>query len=233
MKQVIIIEPSTTFAKFVSRVMVRMGYETHHAANLESAFKIIARVQPDLVMTEVNVPHCSDAEICETLRRDPRLATIPIIVLSTDGSAARLEQAKKAGCTEYLTKPLTVRDIHQLMQRNIPYVRKRKMLRIDVGVDAVIRSNCQAIETRTKTLGEGGMLVHSDHHALQPGSRLNISLRLAPGEDPIEIPGEVIYIVNPASPRDLPGVGIKFADIDNGSAEHLRHYIELALSRDS
>lgn len=233
MKQVILIEPSTTFAKFVSRVLLRMGYEVHHAASLESAFNIIARVQPDLVMTEINVPHCSGAEICETLRRDHRLATIPIIVLSTDGSAARLEQAKKAGCTEYLTKPLTVSNIHQLMQRNIPYVRKRKMLRIDIGVDAVIRSKNQAIETRTKTLGEGGMLVHSDHHALQQGSRLNISLRLSPGEDPVEVPGEVIYIVNPASPRALPGVGIRFTDIDNGSAENIRHYIELAFSKES
>lgn len=230
MKKIVMIDPSETFAKFVSRVLVRMGYEVHRAGDMESGLAVIAEVQPNLVLAELNVPHCKGVEVCEKLHRDPRSATIPVVIVTTDGNAASIAQAKQNGCVDYLTKPLTVRDIHLMLQRNLPFVVKRQMLRLDIGVDAIIRSKDQQIEARTKTLGEGGMLVQSDHQAFQKGSQVKISFNLPPSLGTVELTGEVIYILDPAAPHSLPGVGIRFNDIGQDNEEKLRLFIEQSVS---
>jgi CheY-like chemotaxis protein/Tfp pilus assembly protein PilZ len=230
MKKIVMIDPSETFIKFVSRTLTRMGYEVFHAFDLESGFSVIAGTKPSLVLTEINLRNCKGTELCEKLRSDPRTSSIPIVIVTTDGSEQSLEQAKKAGCSDYLTKPLTVRDIHLMLQRNLPFTVKRQKLRLDIGVDAILLAEEQKINVRTKTLGERGMLVQSNHHSLHNGSQVDISLHLPESHSPIELTGEVIYILNPADHCSPHGVGIKFSDIRKEASELLRNFIERAAS---
>lgn len=232
MKKIVMIDPSETFIKFVSRTLTRMGYEVFHAFDLQSGFSVIAEIKPSLVLAEINVPNSKGVELCEKLCGDPRMSTIPVVIVTTDGKEQSQEQAKKAGCSDYLTKPLTVRDIHLLLQRNLPFTVKRQMLRLDIAVDTIIRTADQTFETRTKTLGEGGLLVQIDHPAVHTGSQVDISLRLSPSTPSIKLTGEVIYVLDPAasSPR---GVGIRFSDIRKETSELLRNFIERAASGDS
>ncbi len=232
MKKIVMIDPSETFIKFVSRTLTRMGYEVFHAFDLESGFSVITETKPNLVLAEINVPNHKGVELCEKLCGDPRTSAIPVIIVTTDGNEQSLEQAKKAGCSDYLTKPLTVRDIHLMLQRNLPFTVKRQMLRLDIAVDTIIRTTDQTFETKTKTLGEGGLLVQIDHPAVHTGSQVDISLRLSPSIPSLKLTGEVIYILAPAasSPR---GVGIRFSDIRKETSELLRNFIERAASGES
>jgi len=229
MKKIVMIDPSETFRKFVSRTLVRMGYEVFHAFDLESGFSVITETKPNLVLAEINIPNCKGAEFCEILCGDPRTSTIPIVIVTTDGNEQSLEQAKKAGCSDYLTKPLTVRDIHLMLQRNLPFVVKRQMLRLDLEVDTIIRTKDQTFETRTKTIGEGGLLVRIDHPDVHTGLPVDISLLLTPATT-LELTGEVIYLLDPTAPCSARGVGIKFSDISKESSELLRNFLEQAAS---
>jgi CheY-like chemotaxis protein len=230
MKKIVMIDPSETFIKFVSRTLTRMGYEVFHAFDLESGFSVITETKPNLVLAEINVPNHKGVELCEKLCGDPRTSAIPVVIVTTDGNEQSLEQAKKAGCSDYMTKPLTVRDIHLMLQRNLPFVVKRQMLRLDIAVDAIITIKDQAFETKTKTISEGGLLVQINHPALHPGSLVNISLRLSPSSPSLELKGEVIYILDPATPSSPSGVGIKFSDIRKEASELLRNFIEQTAS---
>jgi len=232
MKKIVMIDPAETFIKFVSRSLTRMGYEVYHACDLESGFAVIAETHPNLVLAEINVPNCKGAELCETLCGDPRTATIPLVIVTTDGNAQSMEQAKKAGCSDYLTKPLTVRDIHLMLQRNLPFAVKRQMLRLDIEVEATIRTKDQMFDTRTKTLGEGGLLVEINHPAVHPGSQVDISLRLSPSNPPLELTGEVLYILDRSATCSPHGVGIKFSNISKETTEILRDFMEQAASED-
>lgn len=228
MKRIVMIDPSETFCKFVSLAMTRMGYEVFHALDLESGLTIITETNPNLVTAEINVPNYKGAELCETLRRDPHSSSIPLVVITTDGDIRRMDEARKAGCSDYLTKPLTIREIHQMLQRNLPFAVKRQMLRLNIEVDAIIRTKDQRYETRTKTLGEGGMLVQIDHPALPAGSLVDISLQLSPATPPLEVTGEVIYILDHTSSNSPRGIGIKFSGIKEVTSELLQKFIEQA-----
>ena len=230
MKKIVMIDPSETFIKFVSRTLTRMGYEVFHAIDLESGLSVIAETKPSLVLAEINVPNHKGVELCEKLCGDPRTSTIPVVIVTTDGNEQSLEQAKKAGCSDYFTKPLTVRDIHLMLQRNLPFAVKRQMLRLNIGVEATIQSGNQQIEVKTKSLSEGGMLVEINDSSLHNGSQVDISLRLPPSLFPIELTGEAIYILDSADLFSSSGVGIKFSDIRKESLELLRNFIEKAAS---
>jgi len=184
------------------------------------------------VLAEINVPNHTGVELCEKLCGDPRTSRIPVVIVTTDGNEQSLEQAKKAGCADYLTKPLTVRDIHRMLQRNLPFAVKRQMLRLNIGVEAILQSGDQKIEVKTKSISEGGMLVQSNVSSLHNGSQVDISLRLSPSLFPIEMTGEVIYILDSADPISPRGVGIKFSDIRKESSELLRNFIEKAASEE-
>jgi two-component system, cell cycle response regulator len=232
MNKIVMIDPSETFMKFVSRSLTRMGYEVFHAFDLESGFSVIDETRPSLVLAEINVPNSRGVELCEKLCGDPRTSAIPVVIVTTDGRSRSLEQAQKAGCSDYLTKPLTVRDIHLMLQRNLPFAAKRQKLRLDIAVDAIIRTSGQTFESRTKTIGEGGLLVQTDHPAVHTGSQVDISLRLSPASPSIELTGEVIYILDPAPPSPR-GVGIKFSDIRKETSDLLRNFLEQTASEES
>jgi CheY-like chemotaxis protein len=229
MKKIVIVDSSETFVKYISRVLSRLGYEVHAAFDIEAGFSIIDRKKPDLVLTEMHVGNHDGLELCARLRSFPDTSGIPVVIVTTDGTSEGMEQARQAGCSDYLTKPMTVRDIHSILQRNLSFPVLRRVIRLNICVDAVIGSAGLKIETRTVTLGEGGMLVRSDHPIFQGGSRLDIVLHLSSAEAPLELKGEVIYRIETANNGSQRGIGIQFIDIEKDAAAQLTRFIEAAI----
>lgn len=229
MKQVVIIDSSETFVKYVSRVITRLGCEVHAAFSIEDGFSIIARMKPDLILTEIRVGNHDGIELCAKLRRDPFTSGTPVVIVTVDGSMESMEQARQAGCSEYLTKPMTVRDIHLMLQRHLSFRVTRRMLRLNMEIDAVISSGGWRIEARTVTLGEGGMLVRSDHPMFQSGSRVNIVLQVSPSEAPLELDGHVIYRIESANNGSQRGIGIQFIEIEKDKTARLTRFLEAAI----
>jgi CheY-like chemotaxis protein/Tfp pilus assembly protein PilZ len=228
-KQIVIVDSSETFVKYASRVISRMGYEIHPAFDVKTGFALIAGKKPDLVLLEINVSNRTGIKLYARMRSDPRTAGIPLVIVTVDGTMESRERGKLVGCSDYLTKPLTVRDIHLMLQRNLPFLVKRRVMRLNIAVNADIGSGDRRIEIMTTTLGEGGMLVRSDHPVFKNGSRVDISLYLSTAEAPVKLIGEVIYICEAAETSTLNGVGIKFVDIEPDAAARLTRFIEEAI----
>ena len=230
MKQIVIVDCSETFVKYASRVISRLGYEVHHAFDLVTGFSLIAGKKPDLVLLEINVSNRTGIKLCEQMRRDPRTAEIPVVIVTTDGTMESREQAMLAGCCDYLTKPLTVRDFNLMLQRNLPFLVKRRATRLNIAVNAVISSGDRRIEIMTTTLGEGGMLVRSDDPLFRNGSRVNISLCLSTSRSTCRTTWGSDLLSKPAEPSTLNGIGIKFVDIEPDAATQLTRFIEEVVS---
>jgi CheY-like chemotaxis protein/anti-sigma regulatory factor (Ser/Thr protein kinase) len=71
---------------------------------------------PDLILLDLHLPDMSGEQVLEQLRADPALAQIPVIVVSADATAVRIEQAMRAGARDYLTKPLSVRQFLMVLE---------------------------------------------------------------------------------------------------------------------
>jgi CheY-like chemotaxis protein len=68
----------------------------------------VRRLRPDLVLLDMGLPDISGLELLRHLKHDDDIAGIPVIVVSADATAARIEEALTLGALHYVTKPLEV-----------------------------------------------------------------------------------------------------------------------------
>ncbi|HEX3946249.1 MAG TPA: hybrid sensor histidine kinase/response regulator, partial [Acidimicrobiales bacterium] len=71
--------------------------------------------RPDLVLLDLHLPDLPGEEVLRRLRADERTRTIPVMVLSADATSAHRRQLLEAGADDYLTKPIGVRELLDLM----------------------------------------------------------------------------------------------------------------------
>ncbi len=78
------------------------------AADPRLGLELARRLQPQVIVLDINLPHLSGYEVLQQLRSDPRTADIPVIGLSASAMPKDVERAKRAGFHDYLVKPLQV-----------------------------------------------------------------------------------------------------------------------------
>jgi PAS domain S-box-containing protein len=84
-------------------------WEVETAADGRAALEAARRRRPDLVLCDGAMPHLSGFELVSALRREPKLADIPVILLSSqDGEDAHVE-GLDAGADDYVVRPFTTR----------------------------------------------------------------------------------------------------------------------------
>jgi CheY-like chemotaxis protein len=88
------------------------GYEVLEAENGGEAIEKARSLNPDLILMDIMMPYKDGLEATRTLRADPEFRQVPILALTA--MAGSRELALKAGCDDYLQKPI---DIPRLMQR--------------------------------------------------------------------------------------------------------------------
>jgi DNA-binding response OmpR family regulator len=77
--------------------------------------QLARRHRPDLVLLDRNLPDLSGDEVLERLRSTEQTAAIPVVMLSADAAAESVEALLQAGATDYLTKPVDVLRLLQLV----------------------------------------------------------------------------------------------------------------------
>ncbi len=93
----------------------RAGYEIWTAASGRAALELVNRCRPDLVLLDLMLPDIDGFGLCEILRRDPVLATIPIIILSAWATHEARSLGQDFGVLAYLTKPFEPRELVALV----------------------------------------------------------------------------------------------------------------------
>jgi two-component system chemotaxis response regulator CheY len=71
----------------------------------------------DLVLTDLNMPVMTGIELVNNMAADGLLKDIPVIVISTDASEARIEQLKGKGIKEYIRKPFTPETVGAIIEK--------------------------------------------------------------------------------------------------------------------
>ena len=86
-------------------VFLLRSYDLSEAHNGRRALELICEVQPDLVLLDVMMPEMTGLEVLDAVRKNPLIASIPIILLSAKGQVSEIEQGLQGGATRYLVKP--------------------------------------------------------------------------------------------------------------------------------
>lgn len=104
------------------------GFEFYgEAPDGEIALPLIEATQPDLLITDIKMPFMDGLQLCKIVRE--RLPWIKIIILSGHDEFNFAQSAIKLGVTEYLLKPVSVKDLHQVLQRTTQTLDKERLER--------------------------------------------------------------------------------------------------------
>lgn len=122
-KTILYIEDDEGSLKLVHRVLTHAGYEVLVARRALEGLDVAKRYQPDLILTDINLPDMSGREITVRLRADPRLASVPIVALTAQGHGPEREKTFAAGVSGYITKPV---DVNTLTDQIEDYMRGRR-----------------------------------------------------------------------------------------------------------
>ena len=94
----------------------QVPFELTVAEDGETAITMIVsgKVNPDLVLLDLNMPKRSGGEVLTRLREQPHCRTLPIIVLTSSDSPADREEVLRLGATSYLRKPTALDEFLQI-----------------------------------------------------------------------------------------------------------------------
>ncbi len=117
---VLIVDDSTILRTAIRKVVRLAGVEDdriHEAANGREALELLETVWVDLVLLDLNMPVMDGEQFATELRKNPDLADVAVVVVSTEGNVDRLKRMRDLGVMETLRKPFEPEDLHRLIGR--------------------------------------------------------------------------------------------------------------------
>lgn len=105
-KRILIVDDSATVRLMEKMVLSKGPYELAFANDGEEAVAKAPQVKPDLILLDVVMPRLDGFETCRRLRAAEETRSTPIILVTTRGELQNMEEGYKAGCSDYLTKPV-------------------------------------------------------------------------------------------------------------------------------
>ncbi len=115
---VLIVDDSPILRMAIRKVVRLAGVEDdriHEAGNGREALDVLETVWVDLVLLDLNMPVMDGEQFAVELRKNPDLADVAVVVVSTEGNRDRLQRMHDLGVVETLRKPFEPEDLHRLI----------------------------------------------------------------------------------------------------------------------
>ncbi|HEV2199348.1 MAG TPA: response regulator [Bryobacteraceae bacterium] len=113
---VLIVDDSAAIRKILHRVLVQaevpLGKVFEASDGIEALEKLKAR-KVGLILSDINMPVMDGIELLSKLKADDGLKTVPIVMITTEGSQAKVMQALQLGAAGYVRKPFTAEQIKE------------------------------------------------------------------------------------------------------------------------
>ncbi|MFN0103922.1 MAG: response regulator [Bryobacteraceae bacterium] len=108
MKRILIADDKESSRELVRTVLEHAGCMVEEAADGEEALAMITANPPNLVVLDLHMPGLDGFAVMDTLQRDARYASLPVVALTASAMQGDRERALSAGFIDYLTKPISL-----------------------------------------------------------------------------------------------------------------------------
>ena len=115
-KNILLVDDSSVMRKIVARAIRQTGLEVDivaEAANGKEALTALESNSVDLVFCDWNMPEMNGIEFIAAARQSYQM---PIVMLTTEGTNDRMQEALTAGANAYVTKPFTPETLQEKMK---------------------------------------------------------------------------------------------------------------------
>jgi two-component system chemotaxis response regulator CheY len=116
--RILVVDDDKSIRELLSLHLSAAGYEVQVAADAIAAGYLLLKAPPDLIITDVNMPHMDGFEFVKAIKSDASLSQIPVIFLTSveDGDA----RGKEVGAVGYITKPVRADRLLAVVAKHVP-----------------------------------------------------------------------------------------------------------------
>ncbi len=123
MTRILLIDDSATSRAVLKVYLSGLSYELLEAADGEAGLNLARQMRPAVILLDLKMPGMDGLTFCRSLRSDPILRTIPVILISGTRSTLLAQEAVRIGARTFLTKPINDSVLRTLV---VQYVKEAK-----------------------------------------------------------------------------------------------------------
>jgi two-component system cell cycle response regulator DivK len=106
--KILVVEDNALNIKLFCDLLNAHGHQTEPVTDSREALAAARQFKPDLVITDIQLPHVTGIELMQQLRADEELKDVPIMAVTAYAAAGDDERFRAAGAQAYVSKPISV-----------------------------------------------------------------------------------------------------------------------------
>lgn len=119
-RKILLVEDNPANRYLATFLLETEGFEVVHAANGREAIEQAAKLHPDLILMDIQMPEMDGYEAARCIREVPETAGLPIVAVTSYAMAGDRERALRLGFVGYLEKPISAETFVAHVSRFLP-----------------------------------------------------------------------------------------------------------------
>jgi chemosensory pili system protein ChpA (sensor histidine kinase/response regulator) len=116
---VMVVDDSLTVRRVTQRLLVREGYRVVLAKDGMEALERLAEERPAVLLSDIEMPRMDGFDLVRNVRADPRMAGLPVIMITSRIAQKHRDYAAELGVDHYLGKPYSEDELLGLVARHV------------------------------------------------------------------------------------------------------------------
>lgn len=222
-RTILIVDDVALFRELGAVFLARAG-RILTASSGEAALALLREEQPDLVLTDFRMPGMTGETLCATIKRDPDLHEIPVIVMLGQHSGRDHARAVKAGADATLEKPLDRITLVDTVNRFVRFDVARGLPRADVSTPVEIDAGEVQVHGTLRNVSTGGVFIET-FSWLARSMEVGLRFKLPNTEELLTPTAQVVWSAEASGHRSTCGLGLQFLDLDRHTRQFLDDYV--------
>jgi signal transduction histidine kinase/DNA-binding NarL/FixJ family response regulator len=230
--RVLVVEDDEQLCETYHDYLVQIGHEPFIAYSAEAALALLCEIRPAAMIVDVGLPGMSGLEFLQL--QAAREVAVPIVVVSGTISPSELHDALRLGAVDYLTKPVVLEQLRDVLLclaplsepvpaalSRVPERRRAPRARVALPVRVATDDGASAWDATTVDLSTSGVKIRTSG-SVAPAGVTKLTL-------PLGDPKRTLQVASLLVRADADGYAFRFIDVADWQQEHLRAFVEQSL----
>ncbi len=125
MPKILIVEDNEMNMRLFSDLLKTKKYTVLECLEGTKALDIVKKEKPDLILMDIQMPEISGIEVTGLIRQTPEIAHTRIVAVSAFAMDGDEERILKAGCDDYISKPISIPSFFETVEKNMKIALKK------------------------------------------------------------------------------------------------------------
>ena len=118
-KTILVVDDDETNLTLARALLEADGFDVVTAVDAMSTFDVLKDVDPALILMDIQLPGMDGWELTRRLKRNVATSHIPIIAVTAYGQQGDVARAREAGFIEFVAKPVSTRDLPDIIRKHL------------------------------------------------------------------------------------------------------------------